>query len=63
MNKGRFGVVRNGEHVFPLHDTREQALADIVTRKGNDLVLELTGWINDASHVVYWVELIKTREW
>ena len=59
--RGKFGIVRNGEHCFPVFDSREGAEANIEERKVEDVRFECDGWIpaGSAAKTRYWIEQIR----
>lgn len=61
--KGMFGIVRNGEHQFPVHFTQAEAQAAIEQYKAHDIELETQGWIPSAAANRYWVEEIRSNVW
>ena len=61
MEKIRYGIVRNGEHMG-IYDTREQAIAMIDEYKKYDTSAFEQGWVLSPVQANYYIRELKPRE-
>jgi len=63
--KRRYGVVRNGEHLFPLYPTREEAEAAAETIREADKRFHDEGWSDwpNWKPARVWAEEVRGRAW